>query len=65
MHSNELVGANFNKCWNHYDVLLKGKLNADMLPNLYRMMAADMNMQLQDGVKDDKEPWITKAFGGD
>ena len=46
--------------WNHYDVLLKGKLNAEMLPNMYRMMVHDMDMQLHDKLNDDKEPWLKK-----
>ena len=44
LHARFHVEENFNKMWNHYDVLLKGKLNAEMLPNMYRMMVHDMEM---------------------
>ena len=41
------IAAEFDKAWNHYDILNEGKIHAEQLPNLYRMVTRNATMQFE------------------
>ena len=41
------IGAEFDKAWNHFDILNEGKIRAEQVPSLYRMVTRNATMQFE------------------
>ena len=41
------ISAEFDKAWNHFDILNEGKIHAEQLTNFYRMVTRNATMQFE------------------